>query len=148
MPIDVKDLPPAYQAQALAKVLAKQRRRAVEDPPAPTRSKYGAVPTERAGIRFDSKKEARRYDELMAQLAAGLIFDLRLQETYVLSPAYTTPDGERIRAITYKADFTYLRAGQPGRIVEDVKSRPTRTKEYIMKRKMMRERLGIEIVEV
>lgn len=30
----------------------------------------------------------------------------------------------------------------------DVKSRATRTKEYVMKRKLMKERFGIEIREV
>lgn len=33
-------------------------------------------------------------------------------------------------------------------VVEDVKSRPTRTKEYLLKRKLIKDKLGIEITEV
>ena len=41
--------------------------------------KYGSQKAERGTIRFDSQKEARRYDELMVMLRAGIISDLRLQ---------------------------------------------------------------------
>ena len=34
------------------------------------------------------------------------------------------------------------------RLVEDVKSRPTRTREYLIKRKLMKEQRGIDITEV
>ena len=34
------------------------------------------------------------------------------------------------------------------KVVEDVKSRPTRTKEYLLKRKMLKDKLGIDITEV
>lgn len=57
------------------------------------------------GIRFDSKKEAGRFRELQAMLQAGLIRELRLQQDFTLQEAYTTPDGRRIRAIRYCADF-------------------------------------------
>lgn len=33
-------------------------------------------------------------------------------------------------------------------VVEDVKSRPTRTKEYLLKRKLLKDKLGIDIIEV
>ena len=33
-------------------------------------------------------------------------------------------------------------------VVEDVKSRATRTKEYLLKRKMLKDKLGIDITEV
>lgn len=32
--------------------------------------------------------------------------------------------------------------------MEDVKSKPTRTREYLIKRKLMKERRGIDITEV
>ena len=102
------------------------------------------------GIRFDSKKEAGRFRELQAMLQAGLIRELRLQQDFTLQEAYTTPDGRRIRAIRYCADFCYERKTQNGweKIVEDVKSRATRTQKYIIKRKMMQDRYGIEIKEI
>ena len=61
--------------------------------------------------------------------------------------AYTDQEGRRVRAIRYRADFTYRE--RDGRlVVEDVKSKPTRTREYLIKRKLMKERRGIDITEV
>lgn len=167
MGIDVKDLPPAYQAQALRKYMEQERKKGRGPIPSPATdapskdSKYHNKPTERvkaAGkvIHFQSQKEARRYDELMLMLRAGEINDLRLQVDFTLQEAYTDSEGKRVRAIRYKADFTYQkpkfvdRDGEWiwGLVVEDVKSRPTRTKQYLMKRKMMKDRFGIDIQEV
>ena len=164
MGLDVKDLPPAYQAQALKK-WAEQERRKQCAPPAghagcgPGRpTKYHNEPTERltasgAVLRFDSRKEARRYDELAALERAGQIRDLRMQVDFTLQEAYTDSEGRRVRAIRYRADFAYWRYDDPPGgwvryVVEDVKSRATRTKEYIMKRKLMKERFDIDIQEV
>lgn len=172
MAIDVKDLPPKYQAQALQKYMAQQKRRGPPPSPAadgpPKASKYHNSPTERitlsgAVLHFDSQKEARRYDHLAALERAGQIRDLRLQVDFTLQEAYTDAEGNRVRAIRYRADFTYYRppgsgshaaywADQAGTpwvlVVEDVKSRPTRTKEYLLKRKMIKDKLGIDITEV
>lgn len=185
MSINVHDLPPEYQAQVLRKYMEQQRRK---NAPVATKKnevggKYHNKPTERTTptgttIRFDSAKEARRFDELMALERAGQIWDLRLQVDYTLQEAYTDVNGKRVRAIRYRADFTYCRpegnpcehclsgtyrgcddcgyAGPPKTwkgmpwelVVEDVKSLPTRTKEYTMKRKLMKERHGINIKEV
>ena len=69
---------------------------------------------------------------------------------FTLQEAYTTPTGERVRAIRYRADFTYYRdtGGNWEYVVEDVKSKPTRTKTYMMKKKMMADRLGLTITEI
>ena len=175
MAIDVKDLPPKYQAQALQKYMAQQARRGPPSSPAADgqkkASKYHNKPTERvtpsgAVLHFDSQKEARRYDHLAALEQAGQIRDLRLQVDFTLQEAYTDTEGRRVRAIRYRADFTYRRKPcwptqpmDPGEfadkmewdwplVVEDVKSRPTRTKEYLLKRKMLKDKLGIDITEV
>lgn len=178
MGIDVKDLPPAYQAQALRKWVDAERKKgrglspSLPDAAPVGGRKYHNTPTERvtaAGnvLRFDSQKEARRYDELILLAQAGEIRDLRLQVDFTLQEAYTDTEGRRVRAIRYKADFTYRRKPtweMPSGIdqgefadkmewewhlvVEDVKSRATRTKQYVMKRKMMKERFGIDIQEV
>lgn len=147
--INLLDLPPKYQAQALEK-LAKKNRKEIAISKKNTKSKYGNVKDERADMHFDSKKEARRFDELMAELTADIIRDLRLQVEFTLQPAYTTPEGERVRAIRYLADFTYYRRSGDGwkYVVEDVKSKATRTRAYLMKKKMMLDRYGISIVEV
>ena len=119
-------------------------------------SKYHSTPAERGELRFDSQKEARRYDELALLLAAEKIRDLKLQPEYTLQEAYTTLEGVRVRAIRYRADFSYERATEPDccgevhwlRVVEDVKSEATKTRVYAIKRKLMRERLGIDVREV
>lgn len=180
MGIDVKDLPPAYQAQALQKWAAAEQKKgrglstSMPDAASVGGRKYHNMPTERvtaAGniLRFDSQKEAGRYDELAALERAGKIRDLRMQVDFTLQEAYTDTEGRRIRAIRYKADFTYDRriaspsvstsfAGKQvelikekatwAKVVEDVKSRATRTKAYIIKRKLMKERFDIDIQEV
>ena len=167
MSIDVKDLPPAYQAQALRKWAEQERKKKRQPLHCPADAgpekpaKYHNKPTERvtpagAVLRFDSQKEARRYDELAALERAGTIRDLRMQVDFTLQEAYTDGEGRRVRAIRYRADFTYVRVKETigeytfrdQLVVEDVKSRATRTKEYIMKRKLMKERFNIDIQEV
>lgn len=169
MSIDVKDLPPAYQAQALQKWVEQERRKkrtplpCLDDGAPGGGRKYHNKPTERvtasgAVLRFDSQKEARRYDELAALERAGKIRDLRMQVDFTLQEAYTDSEGQRVRAIRYRADFTYRKIrDDPWEeydgslwtlVVEDVKSRATRTKEYAMKRKLMKERFNIDIQEV
>lgn len=146
MGISVERLSPWAQRQVLQKLTAMEAQKK-----AAKESKYHNKPTERvtstgAVLRFDSQKEARRYDELMVMLQAGQIRDLRLQVDFTLQEAYTDSAGKRVRAIRYKADFTYRK--DYSLVVEDVKSRATMTKQYIMKRKMMKDRLGIDIQEV
>ena len=165
MRIEVKDLPPKLQEQVWRKVIKQDQRRKREPLPSPSlaegqkASKYHNRHTERVApsgtvIRFDSQREARRYDNLMAWQKTWEIKDLRLQVDFTLQEAYTDTEGRRVRAIRYRADFTYLRRlmGREGHtwalVVEDVKSRGTRTKDYLLKRKLMKERFGIDIVEV
>ena len=157
MAINLSDLPPKYQQQAVEKYMKQQKRRGPVPPAAAVQNtdraaKYRNTPTERvtasgAVLHFDSQKEARRYDYLALRQQAGEIHDLRLQVDFTLQEAYTDPEGRRVRAIRYRADFTYRE--RDGRlVVEDVKSKPTRTREYLIKRKLMKERRGIDITEV
>ena len=169
MNIDVKDLPPAYQVQALRKLAERERAKGRGPALSPAAaapqkaSKYHNKHTERttatgAVLRFDSQKEARRYDELIALLQAGKIRDLKLQPSFTLQEAYTTAEGVRVQAIRYQADFSYRKVrDDPWEeydgsfwtlVVEDVKSRATKTRVYEMKKKLMREKFGIEIQEV
>lgn len=171
------DMPPGmrekYAAQQVAgKILAKPAPAVPVAAATEKESKYHNVKAVVNGIRFDSKKEARRYLQLMDALREGVISDLRLQQDFTLQEAYTTPEGERIRAIRYQADFTYKiqwagynvptsisfddleywrsvveRFGHGAMVVEDTKSRPTKTPQYIMKYKMMADK-GFIIREV
>lgn len=151
MGIRLEDLPLRAQQQAVAQLRSEEERKKNRAKP----NKYHNEKTESLGIRFDSRKEARRYEVLLLRLSAGEIRNLKLQRDFTLQEAYTTTDGQRIRAIRYRADFCYEElypdAQQPAgwrAVVEDVKSRATKTREYIIKRKLMLEKYNIEIREV
>lgn len=133
---DIDELPPKIRDQVKIKDAVQKAKR----------SKYGNVKTEINGIKFDSKKEARRYTELLELYKAGKIEGLKLQRAFTLQEAFTTPDGERVQAIRYIADFVYEQDGIM--IVEDVKSAATKNNAaYKLKKKMMAAR-GYIIQEV
>lgn len=97
------------------------------------------------GMTFDSVREARRYRELSLLQRAGEISDLRTQVKYTLIPSQKKPSGGTERPVTYTADFVYK--DKTGReVVEDAKG--MRTQQYIIRRKLMLFRLGIEVKEV
>ena len=110
------------------------------------------------GIPFDSRREYNRFKELQLLERAGQIQGLELQKKFVLVPAqYETferygakgqrlKDGKRCieKECAYKADFVYTEGGEV--VVEDTKG--MRTKEYIIKRKLMLYIHGIKIKEV
>lgn len=111
-------------------------------------NKYGAKKTEVDGIKFDSKHEAMRYIELKYLQRIGEIRDLELQKSFELLPAQKGEDGKiKERAVRYVADFVYFNK-DGNLVVEDAKSKATRTDVYLLKRKMMRYFKGIEIMEV
>lgn len=107
--------------------------------------KYNAEKSVRGNICFDSKKEARRFDELRVLLKAGRISDLKLQPQFTLQEGFKTTDGIAVRAIRYYADFSY-KDKDGNLVVEDVKG--VRTREYALKKKLMQERFGIEVQEI
>ena len=122
--------------------------------------KYKSRKVEVDGIVFDSEKEANRYSELKLLERAGEIQDLRCQWKFVLIPAqiefydrYSKKTGKKLRRsgkkvlereCAYIADFVYWKDGEM--IVEDTKG--FKTKEYIIKRKLMLKVHGIKIREV
>ena len=96
------------------------------------RNKYG----NRKSGGFDSQKERRRYRELMMLYKAGKIGGIDAQVPFVLIPAQRDKSGRVIeRAVKYVADFTYIDMDTGQYVVEDVKG--FRTKDYIIKRKLM-----------
>lgn len=128
--------------QARQKQQPKQRsivsvpiKQQVED--AVRRNKYGNRRAEVDGIRFDSQKEARYYEELMLRYRAGDLKLVLLQVPFILPGP-----------VRYYADF--LTIDNDGRFeVIDVKSEATRkNRVYINKKKQMKAVWGIEIKEV
>ena len=144
---DIARFSPAAQQQILEQ-LGQTSRKA--DKPGKYHSRKCTVTLPESGkqITFDSEREARRFGELRMLLRCGQIQDLRLQVNFTLQEGYTTADGERVRPIVYRADFTYRERTSDGwrPVVEDAKG--VRTKEYNMKRKMMLEKFGVKIREV
>lgn len=89
------------------------------------------------GIKFDSKKKAFRYTQLLLKQRAGEISDLELQPVFVLQDKFTY-NNVVYRAINYVADFMYKASGFI--YVEDVKG--FRTPEYLLKRKIFLKQYG------
>lgn len=108
------------------------------------KSKYRNVRVQVDGIWFDSKKEAKRYSELIilerensiASLIVHPVFEFKIEGRHICS---------------YEGDFSYWVAdgdsgpyGKP--VIEDVKGH--RTREYLIKKKLMKAVYGIDIVEI
>lgn len=108
------------------------------------RAKFNNEKVEYNGLVFDSKKEYRRYRELLLLQKEGVIGQLELQKKYLLVAA---TDEEK--AVRYIADFVYMLTETGQVVVEDVKSEATRKlSTYIIKRKLLLERHGIKIKEI
>lgn len=145
--------------------LPEQVRQQVGGKIAAQTSKYHNRKIEINGIRFDSRKEAQRYVQLMNAMRLGAIKDLRLQVDFTIQEAYTDCQGNRIRAIRYRADFAYNLTGLlpfgisaedrdvwsryimsgTETVIEDVKGVKTQT--YKLKEKLMAQK-GISIREL
>lgn len=99
------------------------------------------------GISFDSKKEAKRYNELKLLEKLGKIKDLELQKKYVLLPSQPKKDGLRSeRECSYHADFSYTIVDTGRQVVEDVKG--MKTEVYKIKRKLFKYFYGMDIYEI
>lgn len=102
-------------------------------------SKYKAVPTVVDGVRFASKREAARYQELKLLQKAGKIDLLQLQPKFKLLVS-------GIHVADYVGDFKYYDRVMDEFVVEDVKG--VKTPVYRLKKKLMKAIHGIEIREV
>lgn len=122
-------------------------------------SKYHSVRTVVNGIVFDSKKEARRYYELLCLERSGAICELQRQVKYILIPAQyedccevykkgkmkgQKKKGKLLeRECSYIADFVYIENNNI--VVEDCKG--MRTEAYKIKKKLMLYIHGIRLTE-
>lgn len=125
-------------------------------------NKYGNKKVIVDGVVFDSKREAIRYRQLLTLQKAGEISDLKRQVEFLLIPnQYAIEEkysksGKRLkdkqilleRKVSYISDFTYLDKDH-NLIVEDVKSKVTKTPEFIIKKKLMLfiHKIEVKIVE-
>ena len=93
---------------------------------------------------FDSRKEHNRWRELLLMQRAGEISGLRRQVKFELLPSMKSSHGT-IRATYYIADFVYTDTRKREIVVEDVKG--VRTDVYKLKKKMMLNKYGVEVME-
>lgn len=85
---------------------------------------------------FDSKKEAKRYCELIKLEQAGLIKDLETQKKFLLLDTFKK-NGKTYKQISYYADFVYFDIYSKKTIVEDIKaSKYFKTDVYKIKKKL------------
>lgn len=123
-------------------------------------NKYGNKKIMTSDGTFDSRKEYFRFKELSLLERAGAIQNLKRQVKYVLIPAQYEPSTEVYKRgekkgqpkpgkmiekeCAYIADFVFEENGKT--VVEDTKG--FKTKDYIIKRKLMLYIHGIRINEV
>lgn len=104
--------------------------------------RYRSSPVTTDGIRFASRIEERRYTELRLMERAGEIFDLACHPKFEV-----VINGQHY--CTYTADFAYLDKTQKIEIIEEVKSKATRTEpSYRLRRKAAELFHGITVTEV
>lgn len=102
-------------------------------------TKYHAKPQIVDGVRFASKREAKRYHDLKMMERGGEIVGLELQPKYPLIV-------NKHKLGAYYGDFRYRDTATGDLIVEDVKG--VRTPLYRLKAKLVKALYGVEIVEV
>lgn len=133
------------------------RRLDIEEPPRP--SKYHNIKSEyydpdlKQSITFDSKKELEYYLLLKDRERRGEVFNINRQVNIEIQPPFTDSTGKKHRAITYRADFTFIEAKKLDDKKEiaykiryiDVKG--VKTEVYKLKKKLLAYK-GILIEEV
>lgn len=107
--------------------------------PKKKKSKYNNRRTWAKGLAFDSQKEADYYCELDILLKAGKI------KGFCRQPRFPLIEGDR--ATEYVADFIVWENDGRVRII-DVKSEPTKTQAYKLKKKMLKSKHGLSIEEI
>jgi len=105
------------------------------------KTKYGSRKTVALGVAFDSAAEARRYQELKLLERAEQITGLKMQMKYPL-------DVNGIHICNFFVDFEYYDRRTDRTVIEDVKSKPTMTPVYRLKKKLLKAIYGIDIREV
>lgn len=131
--VDIASLGPDAQRQIRDQVGKQQK--STED----AKPKFGNAAVVVDGYRFPSQREANRYLVLKASQQAKEISDLKIQPAWRLHV-----NGEFV--CDYVADFSYVRHARL--VVEDAKSKATKTPEYRIKRKLMFAVERILVVEV
>lgn len=110
-------------------------------------NKYHARKCTVDGIRFDSTREAKRYQELRLLVQAGAIRGLTVQPEYKISVTNRWTS-EVIHIGRYRADFWYIDNATEATVIEDAKSPATKTTAYRLRKRLVEAIHGVTIREV
>ena len=144
MAISLTDLSPKARQQAIAKlgeIVRGQKENKLHA------QKVQCILANGTQHTFDSKHEYERYQALALLERSGVISNLQIQVPFELIPKQKKSNGYE-RSVKYIADFVYVKNGQ--KVVEDAKGykKGTIYELFVIKRKLMLERYGIEVKEV
>lgn len=88
---------------------------------------------------FASRREAKRYEQLLLLEKAGVITSLNKQVPFVILESFKDKAGNTERGIKYLADFVYYDREKKSLVIEDVKSPITKKlPSYVIKRKLVK----------
>ena len=107
-------------------------------------NKYHNKKCEYNGIKFDSIKERNYYIKLEYLQRAGEITELKRQVEFVLIETFKLED-KTYRKTKYIADFTYKDKNGKYHVVD---TKGIKTDVYLLKKKLMAWKYGIEIEEI
>ena len=110
----------------------------------PKQAKYRNKKVFVDNLKFDSKKEYKRWLELKTLERAGHIDGLQHQVSFILAPSVKFVESKRAKpALRIIVDFMYQQNNAV--VVEDVKSVATMTTAFIIKRHLLLAQTGIQI---
>lgn len=108
------------------------------------RRKFGNTKTTVGENNFDSKREAKRWGDLVNLQRSGEITDLERQVKYELAPSVKIAGENRARpALRFTADFRYFKKGYI--VVEDCKGFRKET-AFRIRQHLMKSVHGIDVV--
>jgi hypothetical protein len=122
--------------------------------------KYRATRTVVDGIAFPSKREAKRWSELLLLVRAKAICDLERQPVFPIFAVglLPVPTDDTVPSLfgtftlrkvgRYTGDFAYTDTRTGERVIEDVKTKATATTAYRLRKKIVEAMYGIRVVEV
>jgi len=117
----------------------------------PSTNKYQAHAVRVDGILFDSQREAARYGELKLLAAAGHISSIEIHPGFplIVKELYRVDGPEILHTVgMFHADFKYRDHRTASWVVEDVKSTPTKTEAYKLRKRIVEAVHGITITEI
>lgn len=115
----------------------------------PSTNKYQAHSVRVDGILFDSQREAARYGELKLLLHAGHIADLEIHPGFPLIVSEEGGPPFVFHTVgMFHADFKYKDCRTCAWVIEDVKSPPTKTEAYKLRKRIVEARYRLQIQEI